>query len=94
MTARLYVSTDPSKRKGLSSYIEIECTCGYYRNEFSSPTIKKSGKRLNARWSMWRRCKDTVKLVRPRGNFEKQISSSKFYDEVKHIYPGTIVQSA
>ena len=41
---------------------------------------------------MWRRCQDTVKLVRPRRNFEKQISWSKFYDEVKHIYPGTIVQ--
>ena len=46
--SRLYVSTDPSKRKGLSSYIEIKCTCGYYRSEFSSPTIKKSGKGLNA----------------------------------------------
>ena len=41
---------------------------------------------------MWRRCQDNAKLVRPRRNFEKQISSSKFYDEVKHIYPGTIVQ--
>ena len=46
--SRLYVSTDPSKRKGLSSYIEIKCTCGYYRSEFSSPTITKSGKGLNA----------------------------------------------
>ena len=46
--SRLYVSTDPSKRKGLSSYIEIKCTCGYYRSEFSSPTIKMSGKGLNA----------------------------------------------
>ena len=46
--SRIYVSTDHSKRKGLSSYIEIKCTCGYYRSEFSSPTIKKSGKGLNA----------------------------------------------
>ena len=30
--------------------------------------------------------------MRSRRNFEKQISSSKFYDEVKHIYPGTTVQ--
>ena len=30
--------------------------------------------------------------MRPRRNFEKQISSSKFYDEVNYIYPGTIVQ--
>ena len=44
--SRLYVSTDHSKRKGLSSYIEIKCTCGYYRSEFSSPTIKKNGKGL------------------------------------------------
>ena len=44
--SRLYTNTDHSKRKGLSSYIEIKCTCGYYRSEFSSPTIKKSGKGL------------------------------------------------
>ena len=44
--SKLYVSTDHSKRKGLSFYIEIKCTCGYYRSEFSSPTIKMSGKGL------------------------------------------------